>query len=264
MLEIIYRIYEYLSDEDYEKELAESSSYNFVSRKKQIKLDCLICDSREQFKEIIQKQYDKDISFKFSKSVKLGDLYCVIIGEHCYNTEKYCSKVEFTCTNCESKVTLFASNGVKLSDYEKREYLYGSNEYDNTTFCCERCKTTWLHKMQHELIPSDDYEFYIDKFAFDEHPNGYIYKITKKSTKEFYIGQSQYVPVFRWAQHLKGNRFPVSDITDYEFEVLHIVSSTENRLQVEKYYIQEYYKNDPEHSLNIACTSNIDYRKKII
>lgn len=93
---------------------------------------------------------------------------------------------------------------------------------------------------------------------FTEDISGYIYKISKKSTGEFYIGQTMYAPVFRWGQHLKTERFPIKNITDYKFEVIEIVPKTENILEREKYYIQKFYKENPEKSLNIMCTANIN------
>lgn len=89
---------------------------------------------------------------------------------------------------------------------------------------------------------------------FTEQCSGYIYKISKKSTGEFYIGQTVYAPIFRWGQHLKTDRFPINNIIDYQFEVLEIVPKDVNILEREKYYIQKYYKENPEKSLNIACT----------
>ena len=67
-----------------------------------------------------------------------------------------------------------------------------------------------------------------------------------------------YAPVFRWGQHLKTERFPIKNITDYKFEVIEIVPKTENILEREKYYIQKFYKENPEKSLNIMCTANIN------
>ena len=92
---------------------------------------------------------------------------------------------------------------------------------------------------------------------------GYIYKITKKSTGEFYVGQTCHIPIFRWGQHLKTYRFPEDKINDYIFEVLEIVPKGKNILEVEKEYIQECYKKDPDKSLNISNTKNIDYREKL-
>ena len=57
---------------------------------------------------------------------------------------------------------------------------------------------------------------------------------------------------------LKTERFPIKNITDYKFEVIEIVPKTENILEREKYYIQKFYKENPEKSLNIMCTANIN------
>lgn len=59
-------------------------------------------------------------------------------------------------------------------------------------------------------------------------------------------------------QHLKTERFPIKNITDYKFEVIEIVPKTENILEREKYYIQKYYRENPDKSLNIMCTANVD------
>ena len=48
------------------------------------------------------------------------------------------------------------------------------------------------------------------------------------------------------------------NITDYKFEVIEIVPKTENILEREKYYIQKFYKENPEKSLNIMCTKNLN------
>lgn len=87
---------------------------------------------------------------------------------------------------------------------------------------------------------------------------GYIYKITKKSTGEFYVGQTIYVPVFRWGQHLKTERFDIKNILDYQFEVIEIVPKGENILEREKYWIQKMYLENPALSLNISCTANLN------
>ena len=92
---------------------------------------------------------------------------------------------------------------------------------------------------------------------FETDITGYIYKITKKSSDEFYVGQTIYNPVFRWGQHLNTERFPLSDICDYKFEVLEIVPKGKNILEREKYYIQKLYKENPQKSLNIMCTAGL-------
>ena len=48
-------------------------------------------------------------------------------------------------------------------------------------------------------------------------------------------------------------RFDIKNILDYQFEVIEVVPKSENILEREKYYIQKYYKENPEKSLNIMC-----------
>ena len=109
-----------------------------------------------------------------------------------------------------------------------------------------------------KINPNYEDEFFIEKDMFTKDISGYIYKITKKSTGEFYVGKTIYAPIWRWGQHLKTERFPIEKITDYKFEVLEIVPKNENILVREKHYIQKFYKENPKKSLNIMCTANIE------
>ena len=124
-------------------------------------------------------------------------------------------------------------------------------------FCSHKCKQVYESRERNKIRPNDDEEFYITKDMFSGKVSGYIYKISKKSTGEFYIGQTMYAPVFRWGQHLKTERFPIENITDYRFEVIEIVPLGCNILEREKYWIQKFYRDNPEKSLNIMCTANI-------
>ena len=263
MLEVIYRIYEVADEETAAKNRENDLGFGLFSstskaENTEILMDCLICDSREQFKEIIKEQYGQAIAFRYSKKLKAGALYCVIIGEHCYNAERYFNKVTFTCDCCGAKVETYYGNAIHFDDFEIRNELYGIDEYANKRFCCNKCKQVYEKRERTKLRPDDEQEFYIQRDMFTEDISGYIYKISKKSTGEFYIGQTMYAPVFRWGQHLKTDRFPIENITDYKFEVIEIVPKTENILKREKYYIQKFYKENPEKSLNIMCTANLN------
>lgn len=259
MLEVVYRIYEVADNDIKEQNKNDIDYFSSISKSENIELlmDCLICDNREHFKEIIKDTYG-NIPFRYSKKLNAGDLYCVIIGEHCYNTERYFNKITFTCDFCGSTVETYSNSIITLSDWEISTYLYNIQEYKEKHFCCNKCKDRYIDKTKSEIKPDEDSEFFITQYMFTEKVSGYIYKITKKSTGEFYIGQTKYAPVFRWGQHLKTNRFPIENITDYQFEVIEIVPQSENILEHEKFYIQEYYKRNPDKSLNIACTKLLE------
>lgn len=263
MLEVVFRIYEVADEETAAKNFALNSGFGlFNSTSKscntELLMDCIICDSRDHFKDIIRDMYGQNIRFSFSKKLKPGDLYCVIIGEHCYNTERYFNKVTFTCDCCGATVETYYGKPIYYSDWEIRQHFFNIQEYAQKRFCSGKCKQVYEARVRESLKPDDDQEFYIQKDMFTENVAGYIYKITKKSTGEFYVGQTVYAPVFRWGQHLKTDRFPIKNIEDYKFEVLEVVPKGDNILEREKYYIQKHYMEDPERSLNIMCTK-VDY-----
>lgn len=115
MVEIVYRIYE-VADEKTAKENTEKDFefglYSSISKSQnnELVMDCLICESREEFKKIIKDEYGSGISFRYSRKLRPGDLYCVIIAEHCYSTEKYFNKVTFTCDCCGATVETYYGN----------------------------------------------------------------------------------------------------------------------------------------------------------
>ena len=263
MLEVIYRIYEVADEETAKKNLEKDIEFGLYSSSTsqaqniELLMDCLICDGREHFKEIIRSEYGDNIAFRYNKKLIAGDLYCIIIGEHCYNTERYFNKITSTCDCCGAKIETYYGKAIYFSDYEIRQSFYNIQEYAEKRFCCQKCKQVYALRERKRLKPDEEQEFYIQKDMFTQDIAGYVYKITKKSTGEFYVGQTVYAPVFRWGQHLKTDRFPIENIEDYQFEVIEIVSKSENILDREKYWIQTLYKENPVKSLNIACTAGL-------
>lgn len=263
MLEVLYRIYEVADKETAEKNRENDFAhglYSSTSKAENIELlmDCVICDSRDQFKDIIKSQYGESIAFRYSKKLNPGDLYCIIIGEHCYNGGRYFNKVTFTCDCCGATVETYYGQPIYFADYEINHTFYGMDKYADKRFCSNKCKQVYMNRELRNLKQSDEQEFYISRDMFTEKIAGYIYKITKKSSGEFYVGQTIYAPVFRWGQHLKTDRFPIDGIVDYQFEVIEIVPQSENIIEREKYHIQRCYKENPKKSLNIMCTANLE------
>ena len=258
MLEIIYRIYEVA---DKENPPENGCVFWGVSHNIELTMDCKICDSREHFKELIKEEYGNNIAFRNSKKLNPGDLYCIIIAEHCYNTERYFNRIEYTCACCGCNVVSYIDKSERLGNWEvKNELCNQLDKYGDLRFCSYKCKQHFITKERNKCFAAglvDESFIKREDFKRDDIA-GYIYKISKKSTGEFYIGQTIYLPVFRWGQHLKTDRFDMKGITDYQFEVIEIVPVSENLLEREKYYIQKYYKESPEKSLNIMCTANVN------
>ena len=87
---------------------------------------------------------------------------------------------------------------------------------------------------------------------------GYIYKITNKETKEYYIGQTKRLPFLRWKEHV-GKIFNNDNLHLFIFEIVEVVyktgvnwkdrnllniKETKHILQRSKYYRIKYCLND--------------------
>ena len=265
MLEILYRVYRVLTDEERAEKLNADNSFSMFGsysnmNNEELCMDCFICETREDFKEHIRAIYGKDTKFVNSKKYAPNTIYCIIIGEHCYNAEKYFNRIEFECDFCHSIVKGYVDSKITIDNYELKNELANQFElYKNKKFCSHKCKNAFIEIEKSKFCDEDiALNSFITRDMFtNNNLAGYIYKITKKSTNEFYVGQTVYVPIFRWGQHLKTERFDIKNILDYKFEVIELVPKNENILEREKYWIQKLYKEQPNLSLNIMQTANL-------
>lgn len=255
-MQIIYRVYE----------KGEGGTGFFGNYDNILNQEVCICNSRDHFKEIMRSLYGKDIAFKNSKKLPLGTPYVVIISEDCHDAEDYVIVRDYKCACCGKE---FKSIPKALKRFQHYPYLYNlkhiceeaylgrAEEIENMVFCssaCEEKKFETLKKefdaygTEHDLVP----DLYVERNTFASQSSyGYIYKITKKSTGEFYVGQSKYNPIFRWGQHLTTERFKVEKMDDYIFEVLEIVNNTPESLRIkEAYWINTERAKCPEKCLN--------------
>lgn len=257
-MEIIYRVYEI---EEREEEMWNGTK---ITVKENVMLDQNICccNSREHFKEIMREMYEpKKIHFAKSRKLDVADIYVVIISENCYNTSQYFIVNDYKCSHCgkefKSNVKLLKkfNDNWRLSSICKSLYLQQEEDLKEMVFCCETCRNRKLKNLIEEyekyvednnLVP----EKFIGRESFNN-DNGYIYIITKKSTNEFYVGQTIYVPIFRWGQHLLTERFQLKNIEDYKFEVLEVVKDVAKLNEREAYWINKKRNENPELSLNI-------------
>ena len=265
MLEILYRIYRVLTDEERAEALNEENSYSMYNSysnayNEEICMDCFLCETREDFKEHIKAIYGKDTKFANSKKYPPNTIYCIIIGEHCYNAEKYFTRYEFECDNCHTKCVGYIHRPVLISSSTiSWDLLNQVDKYKDKKFCCGQCLDRFLAVERAKIAnESDGKNIWVNRGDYkSDKIAGYIYKITKKSTGEFYVGQTIYEPMFRWAQHLGTERFKIDNILDYQYETIEIVPYGENILEREKYWIQKLYKENPNLSLNIMQTANL-------
>ena len=181
----------------------------------------------------------------------------LVISNSVRNVDKYFNKCEFECPNCGAKVTTYIKP-IMIKDYDIKFKLFSHQEYENLRFCSESCRYAYVEKEHKRLMKDQNMEFdpnewiSVEQFTRDDIA-GYIYKISKKSTGEFYIGQTIHLPIFRWGQHLKTDRFHHNGINDYQFEVLEIVPKSKNILEVEKEYSIKWHNRDVNDVMFYYC-----------
>ena len=218
--------------------------------------------SKDDFKEAIKLIYGDDIKFANNKSVKEGDLFISIISYDCDNPEDYMSFVKMKCACCGKefitsthfikKINEYWENYLKFYECELSEELI--NEINKMTFCSDKCrykKEEEIRKLvKQKAINQNGFanEWVTRESATDD--SGYIYMITKKSTGEFYVGKTNALPMFRWVQHLKTDRFPLEQIVDYKFEILE--KCKDKLTDRETHWINVKRNENPSKCLNIA------------
>lgn len=234
--------------------------------------DVMHCDTKEEFKEAMKLLYGDDIKFKHTKDMQEGDLFISIISYSCYNADDYIKIQDYKCANCGKE---FKANDKYLNTSYDLSYLKKicqplyderKTELESPIFyCSNKCRLEHYQKLTKEF----------EQYAYDNdivtngwmdrdttfttyHRYGYIYMITKKSTGEFYVGQTNAIPMFRWMQHLKTERFKEENLVDYKFEVLERVYNLEDLDIRESYWIHTKRDENPKLSLNIQLPKSAE------
>lgn len=265
-MKIIYRVYE----------KGDGPSGFWGNYDNILNQEVCFCNDRNHFKEIMKSMYGENIAFKNSKKLEPGTPYIVIISENCYEAEAYVSVMDYTCSCCgkQFKAIPRALRTIRSTwEFDRLNhelFLKRKDEIDSLVFCSSACQENKIQQIKQEFEAFNEEndmvpDFYVDKETFSNNHHGYIYKITKRSTGEFYVGQSKYCPIFRWGQHLTTERFNIKNITDYIFEVLDVVD-WDNRNQLlakEAYWINHERNKDPERCLNNQIPNDEEWQEKI-
>lgn len=263
-MDIIYRIYEKLDKR-------QENEWGYFDNKEIIDQNVCIANSREEFKKMITELYfPEPVYFANSKKRKAGDLICIIISENAYDAERYIMVEEYECANCKKKFKATKRTVASFDNWDlqrfrnicEEKYFEKESDIIKMNFCCRHCYYKVKNDITEEMkeycnknnLLSNEW---ITKDSFSAVSDGFIYMISKKSTGEFYVGQSRYVPIFRWGQHLLTERFNIDNIEDYVFEVLEVCKKEELNYK-EAYWINKKREDNPKLSLNIMIPKYVE------
>lgn len=151
----------------------------------------------------------------------------MIMDSNAFFYERFMVDVDTICFNCHKPIkgkakdfpSITADNGVKYH------------------FCSYDCRMV----VQRKINPYSEGEFQ-EREGYENNGGvyGYIYHIYNRSTNMHYIGQTVYMPFFRWQEHVKSGL--KGDITDLIFETITEVrvKSQEYLNNIEAWWIQKY------------------------
>lgn len=218
------RIFDYQTDE----ELKGYSDVNVWETQKGTLLDeyylCGETMTMEDAKNIIKERSGVE---KFAKPRKSCGIYALLMSSNEFFYSRFTAVIDTHCFNCYKKIKGKQKDFPSISADNGEKYYFCS--YD----CCRIVQNKINPYLEGEFQEREGYERNGGVY-------GYIYHIYNRETDMHYIGQTVYMPFFRWQEHAKSKL--KGEITDLIFEVVTEVrvKSQEYLNNIEAWWIQKY------------------------
>lgn len=206
------RIYDYKKDEELKAYTQETA---WRSYKGTLLDEYYLCGENMTRDEAKKEVTERSSASKFAKPRKGDGLYADIVESNQFFYERFTQTIDTICLCChhpiKGKVKDFPS---MTADNDEKYY-----------FCSRDCYRETAQK----LNPFNEGEFQTrEDYKTNGGVYGYIYHIYNRKTDMHYIGQTVYMPFFRWQEHVKDGI--KGSITDLVFETI-----TEVRVKSQEY-----------------------------
>lgn len=205
------RIFDYKHD----NELKEFTAVNIFDDYKGALLDeYYLCGESLNRNEAKTKVIEKSGVTKFAKPRKSDGTYALVMESTQFFYDRFNVEVDTVCFNCHKPIK------GKMKDFP---YIkYGEEKYHFCSYDCRR-------ETQEKISPYVEGEFQ-EREGYESNGGvyGYIYHIYNRKTNMHYVGQTIYMPFFRWQEHTKSGL--KGDICDLVFETI-----TEVRVKSQSY-----------------------------
>jgi hypothetical protein len=193
------RVFDYVYDRDtYEKGTMLDEFY--------------VIGDRETAKQQVKELYCSSTSnsMRFAKPKKSDGIYAVVIDSDKFFYDRFYKGIDTLCFWCHKEIK------GKAAEFP-REYIGEGKRYDHDEFCDETayfCSYDCRTKLWNSQHPSGEGEFQVKEAGQNGDVFGYIYLIYNRSEDTYYIGQTRYMPFFRWQEHVKdGGKGELSDLS---------------------------------------------------
>lgn len=209
-----------------------------------------LAGGREEAKHAVRDKYCSGTSSKlsFAKPKKESDgIYAIVMESTKFYYDRFYATINTHCFWClkaiEGKASEFPrermSEGSQYSDHDN---VY-SGDGKTVFFCTYDCKSHFNHSQN----PIGEGEWQSKEAGHDGDIFGYVYLMYNRAENIHYIGQTRFMPFFRWQEHIKdGSKGDISDLT---FSVLAQIgrnkqqSDAENQIylnNIEAWWIAKY------------------------
>ena len=232
------RIYDYKKDEELK---AHTEEFVWESFKGTLLDEYYLCGeymTREIAKQEVRERSGIE---KFAKPRKNDGVYAVIMDSNQFFYDRFTIEIDDVCFNCHCHI--------KGKEKDFPRITWGSDE-KKYYFCSYDCR----RDTQVKTNPNYEGEFQ-SRTGYENNGGvyGYIYHIYNRKTNMHYVGQTIYMPFFRWQEHVKSGL--KGDITDLIFETITEVrvKSQEYLNNVEAWWIRKYIEDyGREYVINIT------------
>jgi hypothetical protein len=196
--------------------------------------------SREECKQQVRERSNVNM-FAKPKKGKSG-IYAIVMDSDRFFYDRYTVEIDTYCFNCHKPIKGHAKDFPKFDPvyYDERFDTEAENQIEYNTdekfhFCSYTCKQETTSRLRGDEGEWQVREGYNKTGAF-----GYIYHIYNRTENKHYIGQTKYMPFFRWQEHVKAQQ--KGDICDLVFETITKVpvKSQEYLNNIEAWWIQKY------------------------
>ena len=205
------RIFDYKKGDDL-KEYANIEDWN--NRKGTLLDEYYLCGEKMTREDAKSEVTQRSGVEKFAKPRKNDGVYALVMESNQFFYERFNMEVDTVCFNCRKPIK------------GKMQYFpYITHEDVKYHFCSYDCRRETQNKInpyvEGEFQEREDYETNGGVY-------GYIYHIYNRKSDMHYIGQTVFMPFFRWQEHAKQHI--KGDITDLVFETI-----TEVRVKSQEY-----------------------------
>lgn len=245
------RIYDYKYEKELE-EIANNSEIGFYEKYKGVLLDEYYLSGEELERNNAKKEVcERSQVNKFAKARKNQDcIYAIVMESNKFFYDRFTKEIDTVCFNpeCQCKIKGKAKDFPSINSSYYDELLENDETY---YFCSYDCKSSAINKISHTADGGE----WQSKESF--HTNGgvygYIYHIYNRKTNMHYIGQTLFMPFFRWQEHIKSQL--KGDICDLVFETVTEVrvKSKDYLNSIEAWWIKKYiFEYGRENVINIT------------